>query len=380
MPSIHKPTLYALCCLIVFGGGFIHSVQAGPIPKKEEKKPATTTPKTDKKQKSSPRKAAVASKEKEQEEEKKKKAPVPQTKEKETDTTKKNEKPESAPPAKEESEDDLPKLKKPPVLEGAKMSYKSSDELLTPLIIHQKKTYKEYVPFLRSIDFSVNYSGMLLELIGYGIRSSKAKKSQKSHLNQRYRGGIGVLLRKNIYLTSSIGYVSVKPYLIKRLIREEFYKSFNEALRKDDKSGVNHREAVAQNLYRVKGVQSAFGANYLLQGNRVDLSIGAQYTASFFKAYVKGKQAQKMKASWLSFLFSGERRIFRNWNWYLGSTVGMKVLTTHSEIKHLGLTKRDQADENYHVPGYGRSVSTALPVFGLYLKYKVILSKKYIGT
>jgi len=372
MPSTQKLTKYLLSILLIVSCGFFQGTHAAtlekkPIIKKDVVK-ANVKEKFEQEKISSQNKKNKTDNSDQDALKKGKSTALGEEKDEDEDTENNQEK----------KTEELPKLKKPPVLEEVITTYHSATEMLDPLIVKQSKSVHQYVPFIRSVDFAINYSGFALEMINLGICGIRKKEK---HYNHRYRGSFSVLFRKNIYLSSSLGYADIKPYLIKQLNQKESYKTFKEALEGKDKTEVVFEEKPAQRPYIVKGIQGSIGASCLLQGNRLDFIFGGQYSRSYFKGIIKDKQgSQKLNASWVSIIVGAEKKIFRNRNLYLGSSIGVKILATHSKIKNLALTSSDSAKENYHIPGYGRSVSQLLPIFGLYIKYKIILSKKYIAT
>lgn len=224
-----------------------------------------------------------------------------------------------------------PRLRKPKPLEPTKLAQEDPLEPLDKLIVKQQVSLAPYVPLVQTIDVSLDYGRLAMNLW--------------TPQERRYVGSLGILWRKNIQLSGTWGYNQLHPALV-------------------------HGNKSA---YAVKGHYGSLGLAYFIKEDRYNLYAGLRHGRSYFTNTTVPPPpvvSEDLSASWWELTIGSEQRLFKNLGIYAG-------LMLH--LKGFGSFEAFKPASNYVVPGYGRNVSSVAPSVSLYIKYQLSFLEKQIS-
>ncbi len=223
----------------------------------------------------------------------------------------------------------------PPIERKFDTSSKSIDSIL------ESPKFKQnfYRPFFRSLDFSLEYGGILWDLFQRLNRRDKILS---------LKGGIGLFLKWGIYGSVTFGYSHIQS------------------------KGIPKHKKLPK--YTTKGFHTRIGTGYYfeyLRGGIVGLSL--RYGISVFDGSVENStEKNMMKAHYLDIIIDTKGKIIQRWNFYLGIFGGIQFLLQHDSLNN--------NIKNYLIPGYGRNVNKTGVVGGLYIQYSIPFYKTYISA
>ena len=199
-----------------------------------------------------------------------------------------------------------------------KATYATPLALLDGVIIKQSRSSLPYLPFVKHIDFKINYTDFL-----WGLFSS----------TKGYTGGIDIIFRNHIQLSGSGGYD-----------------------KKKDKS---------------QGFFGNIGAGYCISYKKnSNLYMAMYYGRSWFTNNTvdtpNNLASGQLSANWLRGALGAESKLFATMNWYGGSILSVNYLLESPSLLPAA---------NYYIPGHGSKLNKVRFGFKLYLSYKINFEK-----
>jgi hypothetical protein len=182
---------------------------------------------------------------------------------------------------------------------------------------------------------------MLATNLWQAIRKLKNKNIQQEH---QYEGILGLLFRKNIQLSSNLGYAHLHPS----------HTSDNQ-----------HR-------YEVKGLYGRIGLDYLIRYGVADhLYLGFRYGRSYFTNTTKPEPyvSKSLTASWLELVMGAETQLWKDHGLYAGLILHLRTLVHHGHF---------EPANNYVIPGYGRTKNKPSVGLSLYIQYNLSFLNRLI--
>lgn len=224
--------------------------------------------------------------------------------------------------------------------------FTTADPLLAldSLVTKQHRNLKPYTPLIQEVFIGVNY-GMLFMDIWQSLLKLKNQGTQQEY---QYESSLGLLLRKNILLSSNLGYEQLHP-------NHTFDNPYP---------------------YTVQGIYGRIGLGYRIRySTRDNLSIGLRYARSHFTHTSKPNklsepiEKQALKASWFEIVIGAESKLWEDYNLYAG-------LSFH--LKSLYQATKPALYNNYVIPGYGRNKNKTTLALSLYIQYNLSFLNRLI--
>ena len=199
-----------------------------------------------------------------------------------------------------------------------KATYATPLALLDSVVTKQSRSSPPYLPFVKHIDFKINYTDFL-----WGIFSS----------TKGYTGGIDIIFRNHIQLSGSGGYDKKKT--------------------------------------KSKGFFGNIGAGYYISYKKnSNLYMAMYYGRSWFTNNTVGTlnnlASGQLSANWFRWVLGAESKVFATMNWYGGSILSVNYLLESPSLLPVA---------NYYIPGYGSKLNKVRFGFKLYLSYKINFEK-----
>jgi hypothetical protein len=236
-------------------------------------------------------------------------------------------------------------LPKPTPLEPIPAAYPDPLPELDILVTKQLVKIAPYVPFVQEIFIGLDY-GKLAMNAWQALRHLKNKAYNQEH---QYEGKIGIIFRKNIQLSSNLGYAHLHPT----------HTSDNRA------------------KYEVQGLYGRMGIDYVVRYDaRNNLYAGLRYGRSHFTNRTKSDNpnskgiSKVLTASWFEIGVGAEYQLWKDHGFYAGLAFQL------SNLYHF--TQFEPAN-NYVIPGYGRTKNKTSIGLSLYIQYHLSFLNRLIA-
>ncbi len=215
---------------------------------------------------------------------------------------------------------------------------------LDPLIAKQPVKMAPYVPLVQEVWIGLDYGKLVMN----GYQAVRKLQDPQRDQEQQYEGSMGILFRKNIQVSSNLGYAHLHPT----------HTSDN------------------QQKYAVKGIYGRLGVEYVIKYGAYDnLYVGLHYGQSYFTNYTKPETAARkvirknLTGSWFGLDLGAETQPWKAYRLYLGLAFHLAQLYHFTEFKPA---------QNYVIPGYGRNKNKLNAGLSLYIQYRFSFLERII--